>query len=149
MRYLETVAEPALMDVTDELRKSGVEVEFERTEVDGLRVHALLFTAAFPDQQDFTYQVYPVAHDLPTYAYRRVGNLEHYYRLEVFTVTGSHGYDVYGFDSDQIISDVLGHYESHLEYLRLSSGGSDASIGESELVITDWSDDFEDPEKPV
>ena len=46
----------------------------------------------------------------------------------------------------QIIADVLGHYESHLEYLRISAGGSDASIGEGELVITDWSDDFDHPD---
>lgn len=145
-RYLDTVAEPALVDVTDELRKSGVEVDCERTEVEGLGVQALLITAYFPGQQDFTYQIYPVAHELPNFAYRSVGSPEYYFRLEVFTVTGSHGYDVYGFDSDQIIADVLGHYESHLEYLRLSAGGSDASIGESELIVTDWSDDFDHPE---
>lgn len=46
----------------------------------------------------------------------------------------------------KIIADVLGHYESHLEYLRISAGSSDAAIGESKLVITDWRDDFEPPE---
>ena len=145
-RYINSVAEPALVDVTDELRKSGVEVDFERANVEGLDVPSLLVTAKFPEQQDFTYQIYPVAHELPTFAYRNVGGAEYYFRLEVFTMTGSHGYDLYGFDSDQIIADVLGHYESHLEYLRISAGGSDASIGEGELVITDWSDDFDHPD---
>ncbi|MBP1324869.1 choline/glycine/proline betaine transport protein [Leucobacter exalbidus] len=149
MRYIDSVTEPALMDVTDELRKSGVEVECERLDVEGLGVQALHVTARFPDQQDFTYQIYPVAHELPNFAYRSVGTSEYYFRLEVFTATGSHGYDVYGFDSDQIISDVLGHYESHLEYLRISSGGTDASVGENEYVVTDWSDDFEPPTSPI
>ena len=145
-RYLESVAAPALGDVTDELANAGVDVALETAEVPGTGLDTLVLTARFGgDEQDFSYQIYPVAHDLPAFAYRSLSEAGRYYRLEVFLQSGSRGYDVYGYTAEQVISDVLGHYESHLEYLRLAVGTSDATLAESETVVTDWQDDFDEP----
>ncbi|MGI6877801.1 choline BCCT transporter BetT [Microbacterium sp. gxy059] len=144
-RYLDQTVEPALAAVAEELRgtDTAVEADVERCAAEGSDVDSLLLTVRFGEQQqDFTYQVYPVAKDLPAFAYRSVKDSERYYTLEVFTATGSHGYDVFGYSGEQLIADVLGHYESHLEYLRLSEGARDAALTEEMPVVTDWQDDF-------
>lgn len=145
-RYLDTVADPALRDVADELAKAGVEVDLESTQVPGAELTSLKLTARFGrEEQDFCYQIYPVAHDLPAFAYRSLSEAGRYYRLEVFTRSGSRGYDMYGYTSDQVIADVLGHYESHLEYLRLAAGTSEATLAESDVIMTEWYVDFDEP----
>lgn len=51
-----------------------------------------------------------------------------YYRLEVFTHTGSEGYDLMGLSRQQIINDVLDRFESHLGFLQYSSEKDYASV---------------------
>lgn len=143
--YLDTVAAPALTDVGDELSAAGVQAIVERIDIDGLEMPSLVLTVPFEDGEDFRYQLYPVAHELPAYAYLSVSDAGHYFRLEVFSAIGSRGYDVYGYTTDQLITDVLSSYESHLEYLRLTVDVSEPVFTEALPVITDWQDDFLDP----
>ena len=94
----------------------------------------------------FRYQVYPVEHLTPSFA--GLVHLDsdadiYYYRLEVFTLTGSLGYDVYGYTQEQLISDVLDLYERHLEFLHMQSdlpGTSDLS--DNAEPVREWSDDY-------
>ena len=51
-----------------------------------------------------------------------------YYRLEVFTQTGSGGYDLMGLTRQQIIDDVLERYEAHLAFLTVSTETDTASV---------------------
>jgi choline/glycine/proline betaine transport protein len=51
-----------------------------------------------------------------------------YFRLEVFTQTGSEGYDLMGLTKQQIIDDVLDRYEGHLSFLRYSTDHDAASL---------------------
>ena len=51
-----------------------------------------------------------------------------YYRLEVFTQTGSEGYDLMGLTRQQVINDVLDRYETHLSFLRYSKEHAYASV---------------------
>lgn len=143
--YLDTVAAPALQEVADELRAAGREASVERLDIDGLDMPSLVLTVPFVDGDDFTYQLYPVAHELPAYAYLSVSDAGHYFRLEVFSAIGSRGYDVYDYTTDQLITDVLSSYESHLEYLRRTADVSEPVFTEALPVITDWQDDFLDP----
>ncbi|WOF22333.1 choline BCCT transporter BetT [Microbacterium betulae] len=145
-RFLEEIAEPALRDVASELASADADVSCERADVEGLDLPALVLSARFPGHEDFTYQVYPVEHELPTFAARAPRNADVYYRLEIFTATGSRGYDVYGYTTEQLIADVVAHYESHMEYLRISADAADASIG-GEPAVTDWSEDFPQPQR--
>ncbi|UBH06057.1 choline transporter BetT [Leucobacter sp. Psy1] len=145
-QYLNGIAEPALEEVRSELEQAGVDCLVERGECPVPDVDSLLISARLDDHQSFSYQIYPVAHETPTFAPARKRGEEHYYRLEVFSASGSHGYDVYGYSSDRLIADVIGHFESHLEYLRISDGVVDASTGEDEPIITDWQDDFTLPD---
>lgn len=143
--YLGDVAAPALEDVKEELCAAGVDAVIETIDIDGLDMPSLILTVHFNEGEDFTYQLYPVAHELPSYAYLSVSGAGHYFRLEVFSAIGSRGYDVYGYTTDQLITDVLSSYESHLEYLRLTADVSESVFTEALPVITDWQDDFLDP----
>ena len=40
--------------------------------------------------------------------------------MEVFALEGSHGYDLMGYTKEQVITDVLDHYERHLQFLHLN-----------------------------
>src|SRR3546814_13654775 len=51
-----------------------------------------------------------------------------YYRLEVFTHTGSGGYDLMGLTQQQVIDDVLERYEAHLAFLTRSTETDTASV---------------------
>jgi choline/glycine/proline betaine transport protein len=51
-----------------------------------------------------------------------------YFRIEVFTQTGSEGYDLMGLSSQQIIDDVLDRYENHLSFLAYSHEHSFQSV---------------------
>ncbi|WP_448712416.1 choline BCCT transporter BetT [Microbacterium profundi] len=143
--YLGDVAAPALEDVKEELCAAGVDAVIETIDIDGLDMPSPILTVHFNEGEDFTYQLYPVAHELPSYAYLSVSGAGHYFRLEVFSAIGSRGYDVYGYTTDQLITDVLSSYESHLEYLRLTADVSEPVFTEALPVITDWQDDFLDP----
>ena len=72
-------------------------------------------------ERDFVYQVHPVAFPTPGFGgFRTNPDSDRYYRLEVFTATGSLGYDVLGYTSEQLINDALDCYERHLEFIRLN-----------------------------
>lgn len=140
--YIDTVADPALGEVAEELRAAGAQAALERIDIDGLGMPSLVLTVHFDGSEDFIYQVYPVAHELPSFAYLSVSEAGSYFRLEIFSATGSRGYDVYGYTTDQLITDVLSDYESHLEYLRLTAGVPEPVFTEALPVITDWQGDF-------
>lgn len=77
-----------------------------------------------------------------------------YYRLEVFTQTGSGGYDLMGLTRQQIIDDVLERYESHLAFLTVSSETAAPSIltpsvlpKDAPSIVPEDADDVQDLSK--
>ena len=103
---------------------------------------AILLTSELPDaelpqldlevrlhnERQFRYQLFPVSAERPDFC---EGDGE-YYRLEVYDMTGSLGYDVYGYSENQIINNVLDLYERHLAFLYMQQsqpGDSDVSDG--------------------
>ncbi|MEO6031128.1 MAG: hypothetical protein ABIP61_04345 [Burkholderiaceae bacterium] len=50
-----------------------------------------------------------------------------YYRLEVFTQSGSGGYDLMGLTRQQVIDDVLERYEAHLAAITFATKPGTAS----------------------
>jgi choline/glycine/proline betaine transport protein len=78
------------------------------------------------EQVDFIYEIRLLEHALPDYAYpemiREDTSEYHYYRAEVFLRRGGQSYDVYGFDQQDIISDILDQFEKYLHFLHISPG---------------------------
>lgn len=144
-KYVAEVVRPALEEVAQALTAAGVQtvVETGTDSVTGLE-HVCL-TEQMPGEQNFIYQVYPVAQPAPGYLLAPGQQAQECFRLETFGRTGSRGYDVYGFTQEQLIHDVLDHHEHHLEWIRLSTAQPETSstqvIGDSEAT-KDWGQDF-------
>jgi len=65
---------------------------------------------------------------VPMFSGRMSRETDVYYRLEVFTQTGSGGYDLMGLTKQQVIDDVLERYEAHLTFLTVSSERDTRSV---------------------
>lgn len=126
-QFLERTVRPALDDVAAEFRNQGYEVELASlpgpsgVEEPLLRVSLDRFRA-------FQYQVAVVEAPVPLFSGRMTRETDVYYRLEVFTQTGSGGYDLMGLTKQQVIDDVLERYEAHLAFLTLSAQTDTASV---------------------
>ena len=146
MRYLDRVVQPALEQVAEAIRDRGGEVTLHREPAEEVGIDQIDLQVGFGEEMSFRYQVYPVEHLTPSFA--GLVHLDsdadiYYYRLEVFTLTGSLGYDIYGYTQEQLISDVLDLYERHLEFLHMQSdlpGTSDLS--DNAEPVREWSDDY-------
>src|SRR5699024_711500 len=80
-------------------------------------------------QRNFHYQVAAVEANVPAFGARSAPRGDDvYYRIEVFTQTGSEGYDLMGLRSQQIIDDVLDRYETHLPFLAYAHEPSSHSV---------------------
>ncbi|MEH6565638.1 MAG: BCCT family transporter [Halopseudomonas sp.] len=79
-----------------------------------------------PEQLDFIYEVRLREYTRPSFAYagmqRDDKEDQHYYRAEVFLRRGGQTYDVYGYDEQEIIGDILDHFEKYLHFLHISPG---------------------------
>ncbi len=75
------------------------------------------------DQIDFIYEVRLVGYAMPSFALNDdPDSNEQYFRAEVFLRRGGQSYDVYGYDQQDIISDILDQFEKYLNFLHISPG---------------------------
>lgn len=173
-RYLAETARPALEEVAHALERRGQTVQLLTSAVPDGATDQLDLEVTMAGERDFRYQLYPVEHRIPGFTGAgtaaaaggaagtgtatatgdgdpasdgpsvRAGDRS-YYRLEVYDLTGSLGYDVYGYSRRQLINNVLDLYERHLEFLHMQRdlpGSSDLSDG-AEPVRTweTWDED--------
>lgn len=126
-QFLERTVRPALDDVAAEFRNQGYEVEL--ASVPGPSgVEEPLLRVSLDRFRAFQYQVAVVEAPVPLFSGRMTRETDVYYRLEVFTQTGSGGYDLMGLTKQQVIDDVLERYEAHLAFLTLSAQTDTASV---------------------
>lgn len=57
----------------------------------------------------------------PTFGARPSPKIDEYYRLEIFTQTGSEGYDIFGISRDHIIEDVLDRFVAYVRFLNYTA----------------------------
>ncbi|MBC7724337.1 MAG: choline BCCT transporter BetT [Burkholderiaceae bacterium] len=119
-RFVESVAAPALREVRDELEAKGAEVSLTHGPLDGQSVDSTELLVSMGEERGFQYRISPVQYDTPTFAVRSASAGDRYYRMEVFSLEGSRGYDLLDYSKEQVIADVLDHYETHLEFLHLN-----------------------------
>ncbi|MGS0535143.1 BCCT family transporter [Pseudoalteromonas sp. SaAl2] len=75
---------------------------------------------------DFVYDIRLTEHATPSFAYAELKHIEDdpelYYRAEVFLRRGGLSYDIYGFNEDDIVKDILDQFENYLHFLDNSPG---------------------------
>nr|WP_147592960.1 choline BCCT transporter BetT [Corynebacterium provencense] len=140
-KYVETVAAPAIEEVAEELKGMGLDVSCHRGTHPDYPISYVDLVVNFPGQNEFKYEAYPVACQVPNFAVNL--NVDHdvYFTLEIFSATGSRGHDILGYTKEQVITDVLDAYDAHLEFMSLS-GDRGTPTGETQAPVPEfWADD--------
>lgn len=127
VRFLDRTVRPALDDVAAEFRNQGYDVE-QSTMVNAHGIAEPVLHVSMDTFRAFHCQVAIVEAPVPLFSGRMSRETDVYYRLEVFTHTGSGGYDLMGLTKQQVIDDVLERYEAHLAFLTVSSERDTASV---------------------
>ncbi|GAA1419308.1 choline BCCT transporter BetT [Agrococcus citreus] len=127
-QFLDRVVRPAIDEVAAEFRAQGYVVERTTMANAATGVDEPLLRVSMDEQRDFHYQVAMVEAPVPMFGGRMSREIDVYFRLEVFTQTGSGGYDLMGLTKQQVIDDVLDRYEAHLGFLAYSSETDVASV---------------------
>ncbi|BCT75897.1 choline transporter BetT [Sinomonas cyclohexanicum] len=127
-QFMERTVQPALEDVAAEFTRQGYAASLISApdEVTGIPTHTLV--VGMDEYRSFHYQVAAVEALVPIYGGRVNPEEDVYFRLEVFTQTGSEGYDLMGVSRQQVIDDVIDRYEAHLGFLAYSAEHSAASM---------------------
>ncbi len=142
-RFVDTVALPALQEVYGELLTQGADVTLSTGVVEPCGIRHVDLNVGLGGERPFKYQIYPVQYDTPSYAPGNASLEPKYYRMEVFSLEGSHSYDLAGYSREQVITDVLDHYETHLEFLHLNRGDpGNTALVEDQASKDNWESDF-------
>lgn len=115
----ETIA-PALEEFAAELREHGQAAEVRRESDAVTGIDSLELAVPMGANRDFRYRVSAVSAPIPAIGSKASRGRDDYLRLEVFSQTGSAGYDLYGMTQQQVLGDVLDSYEAHLAFLNYS-----------------------------
>jgi choline/glycine/proline betaine transport protein len=126
-QFLDRTVRPALDDVAAEFRNQGYQVE-QGTMAGPTGVEEPVIRVSMDPFRAFHYQVAIVEAPVPMFGGRMSRETDVYFRLEVFTQTGSGGYDLMGLTKQQVIDDVLDRYEAHLAFLTYSTETDTASV---------------------
>ena len=126
--FVTSTVQPALSDVSREFEKQGYASTMAVNELAEHGIPSSSIEVDMGDHRPFRYEVAAVETNVPMVGARMGQNPERYFRLEVFTQTGSEGYDLMGVTRQQIIDDVLDRFESHLGFLDYSTLHSTASV---------------------
>ena len=115
-QFVDRTVRPALDDVAAEFQNQGYQVE--QSAITGpTGIDEPVLQVVMESFRAFHYQVALVEAPVPMFSGRMSRETDVYFRLEVFTQTGSGGYDLMGLTKQQIIDDVLDRYEAHLAFL--------------------------------
>ncbi|WP_248257554.1 choline BCCT transporter BetT [Georgenia sp. EYE_87] len=128
-QFMDRTVRPALTAVAAEFGELGYEATLSTTPnaETGVDEHTLVVNML--DHRDFHYQVAAVEAPVPRIGGRPMSKGDDlYYKVEVFTQTGTEGYDLMGLTQQQVINDVLDRYEAHLSFLRYSTEHDYASV---------------------
>lgn len=128
-QFMQKNVHPALKDVVDEFNELGYAAALTSlaNSDTGITEHAV--HVDIPGHRSFQYRVAAVQAPVPAFGGRAMSRqIDVYYRLEVFTHTGTEGYDLMGLSQQQIIHDVLDRFEAHLGFLQYSNERDYASV---------------------
>ena len=126
--FMENTVKPAMAELVDELKAGGDEATMDIVPNEDTGIPGYAVTVSIPGHRDFFYQVQAVEAPVPIFGARLSTKADVYYRVEIFTHTGSDGFDLMGTTHQQMIEEILIRYEGHLGFLTHSSQYNYASV---------------------
>lgn len=143
--YIKSTVMNAMREVEKELKARGWNASAEydsENERSHLQVHR-------EDHVDFSYDIRLTEHALPGFVYaelkRDPDKPETYYRAEVYLRRGGRAYDIFGYDKNDVIKDILDQFENYLHFLDISPGKLPWDMDEHDEMIN--TDDNPEPGK--
>ncbi|MFC6634401.1 choline BCCT transporter BetT [Microbulbifer taiwanensis] len=115
-QFIERNVHPAFEAVEQELIDKGYAVTISGET--GERLH-LALNVDLGGEVDFTYQVWPRQCTMPGFTLMAEKARSSYYRLEPHLREGGLTYDLMGYTREQVIGDIVDHFEAHLQYLHM------------------------------
>ncbi|MGO2496810.1 MAG: BCCT family transporter [Vibrio litoralis] len=119
-KFISVTALNSMKRVEQELEEQDWEAEVTFDE-ELCRAHFEVFKEG---QVEFIYEIRLRGYDLPEFAYDEGEEPEdkYYYRAEVFLRRGGQAYDVYNYEQQDIINDILNQFERYLHFIHISPG---------------------------
>ncbi len=135
LSYIETTVMASMTEVAEKFKETGwtPAVNF-----DTINNRAVLELQR-GDSIEFWYEVRLAEHDAPDYySEGRVNTTpqDHYYRAEVYLRRGGQTYDLYGYQSESVINDIIDHFEKYLYFINVSPDSLPWRMQEHDEAIT-------------
>ncbi|WP_299588412.1 choline BCCT transporter BetT [uncultured Microbulbifer sp.] len=112
--FIQRTVKPAFEAVKEKLEEEGHPVSI--TGDSGDKLH-LALSVDLGGESAFTYQVWPKRCSMPAFTLLTEQPHSSYYRLEPHLQEGGLTYDLMGYTREQVIGDIVDHFEVHLQYL--------------------------------
>ncbi len=119
LSYIKEVIMPSMMEVSSKFAETGWTTEVNYDAVNNRAVLEL----QRGDDVEFWYEVRLSEHDVPDYYTEDMANelpQEHHHRAEVYLRRGGQTYDLYGYQSESVINDIIDQFEKYLHFLNVS-----------------------------
>lgn len=120
-RFINEDVVNAMNLVKEELHRYDWNVEISNDNTNGISLIRVEHSGDF----DFIYEVRTKKYDTPSYAYPESVNptkeQKKYARAEVYLQDGNKAYDIYGYDEDVIVIDIIDQFEKHRHFLHNTS----------------------------
>lgn len=135
--FMNTTVLTAMQRVQSGLANEG----WEATVTEDPGNHRVYLEVIKDDKLDFVYDVRLVCYDTPGYASGEPDSSDHeqkqYGRAEVFLRRGGQSYDVFGYDQQGIITDILDQFEKYLHFLHVSPGNLPWKMAEHDELLAE------------
>ena len=91
------------------------------------------------DDIKFTYEVRLREYELPDFVEQKIDQKKqkYYYNAEVFLKRGGLYYDLYGYDENTIINDIITQFEKYLRFVHTSPGTLPWDMSEHDELLND------------
>ncbi|MBH0005924.1 BCCT family transporter [Psychrobacter sp. SWN149] len=119
LSYIKDVIMPSMMEVSSKFAETGWTTEVNYDAVNNRAVLEL----QRGDDVEFWYEVRLSEHDAPDYYTEDSADTlpqEHHHRAEVYLRRGGQTYDLYGYETEAVINDIIDQFEKYLHFLNVS-----------------------------
>ena len=118
LEFINGPATESLKKVKEELKSQDWPAEFTTDE----EHNRIILSVERENDLDFAYEIRLRDYLLPEFVLSNDQNRETYYRAEVFLRQGGQSYNLYGYESSDIINDVINQFENYLHFRHHSPG---------------------------
>ena len=119
LSYIKDVVMPSMEEVSEKFLETGWQPKVTYDDINNRAVLEL----GRGETVEFWYEVRLSEHDAPDY-YTGAGvdslPQEHHYRAEVYLRRGGQTYDLYGYQPESVINDIIDQFEKYLHFLNVS-----------------------------